>query len=193
MPSGIYKRTKEHGEKIGIANANRIITEKTRLKISLAHRGKKLTEEHKRKISETRIRLKIPSSTLGTKRPYAIGINNPSSRPEIRKKIAESKKGELNPNWKGGISPENILIRNSAQGRLWTISVFKQDNYTCQECGARNGNGKAVVLNAHHIKPFALFPELRFAIDNGVTLCFECHKKTDSYGWKITNYNQIKK
>ena len=42
-------------------------------------------------------------------------------------------------------------------------------------------NGKKIVLHADHIKPFAFFPKLRFAIDNGRTLCIDCHKKTDTY------------
>ena len=76
--------------------------------------------------------------------------------------------------------------------RLWRKSVFERDNYTCVWCGAKNGNGKAIILQADHIKPFADYPELRFAIDNGRTLCIDCHKKTNDYGWKKYNLNKQK-
>lgn len=84
---------------------------------------------------------------------------------------------EKNPSWKGGITPINMLIRNSNKYKEWRIAVFERDNYTCQECMDKCGNGHDVYLEAHHIKPFATYPELRFNIDNGITLCKKCHIK----------------
>jgi len=90
--------------------------------------------------------------------------------------------GERNNMWKGGITPEHRKIRTSPEYKLWRKSVFERDNYQCIFCFARCGYGKKIVLHADHIKPFAYYPELRFAIDNGRTLCEPCHKTTDTYG-----------
>jgi transposase len=56
--------------------------------------------------------------------------------------------------------------------RLWVEAVFKRDNYTCQKCGKKGGK-----LEAHHIFNWADYPELRYAIDNGITLCQKCHEE----------------
>lgn len=87
--------------------------------------------------------------------------------------------GEKNRNWKGDLAkePETERIRKSIQYQLWRHSVFSRDGWTCQECGQWGGK-----LQAHHIKGFAKHPELRFAIDNGITLCVKCHGKTKNYG-----------
>lgn len=86
-------------------------------------------------------------------------------------------RGKNHPNWKGGHRSERRFIMDSFEYKLWRTSVFERDNYTCIWCGQRGGT-----LNADHIKPFAYYPELRFAIDNGRTLCEDCHKTTESYG-----------
>lgn len=79
--------------------------------------------------------------------------------------------GENHPNWKGGISSERQRFNASKEAKEWREEVFKRDNYTCQKCKQKGGT-----LNAHHKKQFALFPELRLEIDNGITLCESCHR-----------------
>jgi len=83
--------------------------------------------------------------------------------------------GDKNKNWKGGITPETVKIRNSKEYKEWRTLVFRRDNYTCQECKSMSCKGKNVYLEAHHIKPFATHLELRFDVNNGVTLCKQCH------------------
>lgn len=69
----------------------------------------------------------------------------------------------------------NRQIRNSAKYKEWRKSVFARDKYICQTCGKIGGN-----LNAHHIRHFATDISKRFDVDNGITLCYECHKKVHS-------------
>lgn len=78
--------------------------------------------------------------------------------------------GKNNPKWKGGITPENESIRKSKKYKVWQKSVFRKDHFTCQKCKKHGSR-----LEAHHIKPFAKYSELRFDINNGITLCKECH------------------
>lgn len=70
-------------------------------------------------------------------------------------------------------------IRNSGDYSEWRKAVFNRDNYTCQKCGKKGGK-----LNAHHIKPFARYPSLRLVIENGITLCTDCHKGEHKRGYK---------
>jgi hypothetical protein len=87
------------------------------------------------------------------------------------------RKGILNNQWKGGVTSLNEKIRKSLNYKLWRKSVFERDKYTCVMCGIyfiREVTGK-IVFHADHIKPFSLYPKLRFDINNGRTLCKKCH------------------
>ena len=95
---------------------------------------------------------------------------------ETRRILSDMNKGEKSHLWRGGVTPLNMKVRESLEYRLWRSAVLERDNYTCKCCGVRGGR-----LNADHIKPFSLYPELRFDVDNGRTLCEDCHKATPSY------------
>lgn len=178
MPKGVYKRTEQGKINMGLARKGNVISPEQRQKISQSLLGKKrkpFSDKHRERIGNA-----------GKGRNVSL---------ETRKKLSEAMKKAnregRHANWRGGITPINVVIRHSFEYRLWRETVFKRDNYTCVWCGERGGK-----LNADHIKPFALYPELRFAIDNGRTLCVPCHKTTDTYGNKSrglsTNYNQKK-
>ena len=77
-----------------------------------------------------------------------------------------------NSNWKGGITPESKLIRNSNDYVEWYKAVFLRDCFICQMCGRQGGN-----LNAHHMESFNSNKKMRTLISNGITLCEDCHKK----------------
>lgn len=77
---------------------------------------------------------------------------------------------EKNPNWKGGLTEINYSERYTKDYSEWRSAVFKRDMYTCQCCGKSGGE-----LQAHHIKDFSSYPDLRMDIGNGMTLCSVCH------------------
>lgn len=79
-------------------------------------------------------------------------------------------KGDKNPRWKGGITPIYKAIRASFDYEEWRKKVFERDSYTCQSCMEVGG-----YLHAHHILNFSSYKDIRLDIDNGATLCRECH------------------
>lgn len=176
----IGKLSDEHKRKIGLGNLGKIHTLEQNKKHSEYLKGKKPWNKGKKGIYSHDVLKKI---SIATKK--AMGSV------EVKEKLSIAKRGKPGPwlgrkrpdmtgerhfAWKGGVSSENEKARKSLEYKLWRKSVFERDSYTCQVCKA-----SGVTLNADHIKPFAYFPELRFAIDNGVTLCVPCHKATPTF------------
>jgi len=148
----------------------------TRERISKSNKGKKRTKETRKKLSEAHKGI----------RPWARGKHWKMSE-EGRKKNSEAHKGKKSYLWRGGITPINAKIRNGIEFRLWREAVFARDNWTCQKCKERG-----LYLHSHHILNFATYLELRFAIDNGITLCKKCHREFHKiYGKKKNTKEQM--
>jgi len=80
--------------------------------------------------------------------------------------------------------PPGTLLENTNQAgrsgpeyRQWRAAVLDRDNHMCDACGTTEGP-----LFAHHIKQWAMYPDLRFEVSNGVTLCKACHRA--AHGWE---------
>jgi len=152
------------------------------------------TEEAKRKISEghkgirptNATRLKMSLAKKGKVSPLRGTKQTESAK--LKNSIAH--RGEKSSGWRGGLTSLIRSIRRGIKYRSWRTLVFTRDNYTCVWCGA---NKK--YLNADHIEQFAILLrkfeiksleqaencEDLWNINNGRTLCIDCHKETDTY------------
>lgn len=95
-----------------------------------------------------------------------------------------AKRGELSPLYRGGLRSERRKAMAKWEYKEWRNNVFKRDDYTCQMCFKKN-----IYLEADHIKPWSKYPELRYDIENGRTLCRDCHMKTPTWGARILTFN----
>ena len=99
---------------------------------------------------------------------------------ETKRKILHTKrkngtlpKGDKHYKWKGGRPWERF---KNPEYLAWRAAVLERDGYVCQQCG-RQCKKYEHGLAAHHVKPYAEFPELRYEISNGLTLCRQCHMR----------------
>jgi len=145
---------------------------------------KKMSESHKGKKKPWARNNGIKTRFKKNKNPWNKGLKGKQSHrfgykmsKKTKEKIRKSQLKEKGNNWKGGKSSMNQLIRKSTKFKEWRKAVFERDNYTCQECGFRNGKGKHRDLHPHHIKYLSEYPELAYEVENGQTLCKDCHLK----------------
>jgi hypothetical protein len=105
------------------------------------------------------------------------GVYHPNRRKGISKALTGKPRFDLrnekNPNWKGG---NYKCERHTDMGRVeyinWRRLVFIRDSFTCQYCLQQGGK-----LNVHHIKSWKEYPELRYEVENGITICVFCHRE----------------
>jgi hypothetical protein len=54
---------------------------------------------------------------------------------------------------------------------MWAKLVKTRDKQACRECGCTDRK----ILHAHHIRSWEDYPNLRYDVNNGITLCIFCH------------------
>lgn len=100
---------------------------------------------------------------------------------ELKLKISKTKrenrssKGNKNPNWRGGKTKELNKGRATWQFYDWRKKVFERDKYKCRICG------KTGKIEAHHLLNWINYKELRYDVNNGITVCKLHHKKLENH------------
>lgn len=158
-------------------------------KLRLFHTGRKRSDK-----TRENIRQKAIGRNKGIKRPeHSLFMKEHHPKGMLGKKNP-SVSGEKHWKWKGGISPENVKIRQTVEYKEWRRLVFLKDKFTCQKCGIKSEKNNFNYMEAHHIKAFSEYPELRFEVNNGLTLCENCHSietskelLNNNHGKRISN------
>lgn len=220
MPKGVYNHFKQRGRKLVPFTEEHLrrmseghkgikLSAATRLKLSIAKKGisvphPKLSAETKKKISlrnmgrkvtvETRVKIglankgKIQWKSILAAAKANLGREWTLER-RMKHRIAMQgvvNKGQFKVGLFGNDKPLETKWRQSAQYQKWRRAVGNRDKWECLQCGAK------AQLHADHIKPYILYPELRYDITNGRILCADCHRKTDTYGGKIRKLISVK-
>ena len=130
---------------------------------------------NKGKRTPLKIRLKMREAKL--KNPTRYWLNK--KRPEMRKII------------KSGWGEFRKQMRERTEYKQWLRFIFERDDFTCQICGARSGNGKAVYLEGHHLLSAREYPEFMLEKDNGITLCQKCHRELNGREKQILEVKKV--
>lgn len=77
-------------------------------------------------------------------------------------------KGSENPEWKNGSTVWKLRLKKKY--KKWRLLVLERDGFKCCSCGNTGG-----ILHVHHIMSFTEFPLLGTDVENGITLCKDCH------------------
>lgn len=174
-------RTRSDGHDASCFECRRVKTPRTTKGRESTFKGHKHTDKAKQLMSLAK-RGK-PSNRLGV--PHTS-----ESREKISQATRErTNRGRDHYNYKHGLSQRNLSVRRSPEYSDWRNAVFARDSFTCQKCGDATGGN----LRAHHIKPFAEYPELRFDLANGITLCHKCHELEHFKPDSIRNLRKAKR
>lgn len=141
-------------------------------------RGKTCSKDCGRKLVGTKLSLKVTvmckgcGNTFSKSPSHVTGDRGTGQYCSTQCAYRNKKRGDQAANWQGGKVQGNDRIRKSPEYRSFVRSILERDKFTCQTCLKVGGH-----LHGHHIKPFALFPDVRMDPENVQALCLPCHSK----------------
>lgn len=178
------------GSKGNRSNTGKHFSDAHKRKISLALRGKKASKESRKKMSVSHTGKKLSTETR--KKMSAHAGNNKGKRWKVSDTSnMKGKRGEEHYSW---LKDRTQLKKYSDPAKArrcsayteWRKQVWLRDNYTCKianpDCAGR--------IEAHHILSFTEFVELRYNINNGITLCHFHHPRKRADEIKLSPYFQ---
>jgi hypothetical protein len=163
MPKGIFVRSKEHNKHLSESLKGRQFSKEHNQHLSLALKGRKLSEEHIQK-------LKGKPRSEETKKKISLSLkNNPTVQSQLISlhEAHKEKFGSLSSNYVDG----NTINHSKWRDDVWIDCIGR-----CVKCGVlRSSNGTE--LDCHHILSREEYPELKYDVENGVTLCRADHTR----------------
>lgn len=183
MPSGVYKRTYKHSFNKGRKHPNRKRPISKGLtiinKVCLSCKNPFTTncfQPRKKYCSQSCVKVSPNFTKLGKKGS------------EKQRDIMRSRTGDKHPNW---IKDRMQLVdehkdRGGQLHREWSREVKNRDNWKCRLID-ENCNGR---MESHHILPWKDHNELRYEINNGITLCHYHHPRTRTEEKRLIPYFQ---
>lgn len=163
MPKGVYIKTEKHRKNLSLALKGKKLSEETRRKISLARRGfgRKQSEETKRKIGLAHKGMK---HTEESKIKCGLANKGKIISESTRKKLSLARQSEKHPNWKGDEASYSALHH-------W-VARYLGKPATCEFCGKTGLTGK-------HINWANKSHEYKRDLTDWLRLCAPCHSKYD--------------
>ena len=184
MPTGVYLRTKKHSFNLGKKHPNRKKYFKGK---SIYYKECNYCKKDFIVDYKNHIRNRHCSLSCSQKSFIHIGMRG-MKQSEKQRQMMKNRKGSLHPRW---ISDRKLLkddskLRGGQLHREWSRSVKLRDTMRCKintiDCCGR--------LESHHILSWAKYPELRYEIKNGITLCRYHHPRKRIAEEKLINYFQ---
>ena len=177
MPTGVYQH-KSHShswetrEKISLALKGKSKSEEHKKKLSIVHKGIKFSLERIRKMKGRIAWNKGLKGCNGIKAGFQ--KDNRYGYKKCSDETIKKRSGENAYQW---IEDRSKLRRQDRRDNPlygeWRIKVWTRDNFRCRII---NGDCKGRI-EAHHILGWAEYPELRYEVNNGVTLCHAHHPR----------------